>query len=305
MQYIDALTSELVTLAQAGDGKALAALLVACDPRLRAMARRVQKSRDWEETLVQYGRMGVCKALRVYQVGRGTFWTFAYMHVKGSMIDGYAAELGLSSDARKAYPKVVRTYRQFAANHTRPPVSAEVAAVCGVTVGLVEQIVNVLFRSWLALDELVEHAQDAMPPPDTPPTPYNTSPDTLIAAQDDLDQRRALVQELCTCCLGADEAARFLVLQILREGGGGYDYGWEEIAAALCGTAAPPHPDWECTIEVEFAAWTCLPQTWPAVRELFLRQHPAPTSAYLRQRFSQARRAIDRESHRRCGTDEE
>ena len=217
MQYIDALTSELVTLAQAGDGKALAAVLVACDPRLRAMARRVQKSRDWEETLVQYGRMGVCNALRDYQVGRGAFWTFAYMHVKGSMIDGYAAELGLSSDARKAYPKVVRTYWQLAENQTRPPASAEVAAACGVTAGLVEQIVNVLFRTWQTLDEIDEHTPDAIPPPDAPPSLYNTAPDTLIAAQDDLAQRRALVQERCTCSLGAAEAARFLVLQILRE----------------------------------------------------------------------------------------
>lgn len=305
MQYVDALTSELIMLAQAGDDKALAAVLTVCDPLLRAMAGRVQKSRDWEEMLVQYGRMGVVKALRTYQAGRVAFWTFAHKHVRGSMIDGYAAELGLSSDARKAYPKVIGTYRQIAALHTRPPTSSEVASACGVTKGLVDQILNVLYRPWLALDDIAEHAPGAIPPPAAPPSAYNSTPDTVVAAQDELDQRRALVQTLCARCLGAEEAARFLVLQILREGSGGYDCGWDEIAAALCGTASPPSPDWESTVESEFAAWTCLPTTWPAVRELFLRQHPAPTSVYLRQRFSQARRVLDRDSQRWRSADEE
>lgn len=241
--------------------------------------------------LVQYGRSAVAQG-PAYLPGRASaFWTFAHKHVKGSMIDGYAAELGLSSDARKAYPKVIGTYRQIAALHTRPPTSSEVASACGVTKGLVDQILNVLYRPWLALDDIAEHAPGAIPPPAAPPSAYNSTPDTVVAAQDELDQRRALVQTLCARCLGAEEAARFLVLQILREGSGGYDCGWDEIAAALCGTASPPSPDWESTVESEFAAWTCLPTTWPAVRELFLRQHPAPTSVYLRQRFSQARRA--------------
>jgi DNA-directed RNA polymerase specialized sigma subunit len=305
MQYVDALTSELIMLAQAGDDKALAAVLAVCDPPLRAMAGRVQKSRDWEEMLVQYGRMGVVKALRTYQAERVAFWTFAHKHVKGSMIDGYAAELGLSSDARKAYPKVIGTYRQIAALHTRPPTASEVASACGVTKGLVDQIINVLYRPWLALDDIAEHAPGAIPPPAAPPSAYNSSPDTVVAAQDELDQRRALVQTLCAHCLGAEEAARFLVLQILREGSGGYDCGWDEIAAALCGTACPPSPDWEYTVAAEFAAWTCLPPTWPAVRELFLRQHPAPTSVYLRQRFSQGRRVLDRDSRRWRSADEE
>lgn len=305
MLYIDPFTSELIMLAQAGDGSALATVLDACDPRLRAMAKRVHKNGEWEDTLVQYGRMGVVKALRTYQVGRGTFWPFAQMHVKGSMIDGYAAEIGLSSDARKAYPRVVLTYQQLEANHALPPTPGEVSAACGVTVGLVEQIINVLFRPCQALDDIAEHAPGAIQPSAAPPSAYNSSPDTVVAAQDELDQRRTLVQALCVRCLGAEEAARFLVLQILREGSGGYDCSWDEIAAALCGTASPPFPDWEFTVEAEFAAWTCLPPTWPTVRALFLRQHPAPTSVYLRQRFSQARRVLDRDSQRRHGAGEE
>jgi DNA-directed RNA polymerase specialized sigma subunit len=292
MHYADDLTPETILRAQAGDSDALGAVLTACDPRLRAMARRVQKNDDLEETLVQYGRMGVVKAVRTFQPGRGTFWTFAHLHAKGSMIDGYAAELGLSSDARKAYRKVLAAYQRLEEAYMRPPTSAAVAAECGVTRGLVEQIVRVLFKPVQSLDELAEAGRDKVLASQEHQATYTTDPDDLFDAVESAAASRMKVQALCEHCLGLEEAKRFLVLTILREGNGGYDCGWDEIAASLRGDSGSPEPEWAAVIEVEFASWSCLPPDWPAVRTLFLRQHPAPTGAYLRQRFSQARRAL-------------
>lgn len=294
MHHADDLTAEMILRAQAGDNGALGAVFDACYPRLRAMARSLQKNRDLEETLVQHGRMGLVKALRNFQPGRGAFWTFAHLHVKGSMIDGYAVELGLSSDARKAYPKVLAAYQRLEGARTQPPTCEEVAAACAVTLGLVEQIIRVLFKPVRSLDDLAEPGPDRIRDSQVQLSPYNTSPQVLFDATENVNVRRLAAQVRCERCLGPDEAARFLVLTILREGDGGYDYGWDEIAASLRGDSGPPEPDWDATIEAEFASWRCLPPTWLAVQTLFLRQHPAPTAAYLRQRFSQARRALER-----------
>ncbi len=171
MQDIDPFTPELIMRAQAGDEAALAEVLAASGPRLRAMAKRVHK----EQRLGGYAR-----PIRPHGRGQGpahlpgrarTLLVVCPKHVRGCMIDGYASELGLSSDARKAYPRVVATYRaDGSAARTRPPTAAEVAAACGVTAGLAEQIINVLLRPCQALDDIAEHTPDVIPPPAAPPS---------------------------------------------------------------------------------------------------------------------------------------
>jgi DNA-directed RNA polymerase sigma subunit (sigma70/sigma32) len=295
MRNDDDLPHDVILRAQAGDNHALNVLLHYFEPKLRTIARSLQRNKAIEEVLAQHGRMGLLKALRKYQSERNnTFWNYASSLVRWAMIDGLAQELGLSQDARKAYPDVLATYRRLEQALMHTPTSAQIAAECAVTIGLVEQILRVMFRPARSVEELTERGWEREPESDAAPSPYNAAPETFVLYQEKASEHGARVQADCERCLGAEEAARFLVLAILREGNGGYDYTWDEIAACLSGDRSPPAPDWSATVEAEFRCWTCLPPNWTAVQALFFRWNAAPTGAALRQRFSQARRALER-----------
>lgn len=294
MHNDDDIPLDVVLHAQAGDSDAQNNLLRYYEPRLYTMARSLHQNSAITEVLVQRGRMSLIDALRKFQPGRASFWSYVYRNIKGTMIDGLAKELGLSDDARKAYPKVMAAYRRIEQQALQAPTSDQIATECSLTLGLVDQILRVVFRPVRSYEEMVERGWERQLEHDSPLSPYTTTPETFVDFYEEANQHRAQIQTDCVRCLGEEEARRFLVAAILREGNGGYDYSWEEIAACLSGDRSPPAPDWEVTIEAEFACWTCLPPSWPAVQELFRRWNAAPTAAALRQRFSQARRALER-----------
>lgn len=291
---------ETILRAQAGDRNALEAILQAYQSTLLRMAYKLRHNWSEIEPLVNAGRMGIVEAIRKYRKGyRAAFWTFAYRYVRREMIDDLAKQLGLSQDARAAYPQIRRAYLDLQQRLRRAPTLDEIVRASGVTRGSVEQIVRVLFQAIASLDALFEQNPDGILPMTVDLPGYTQSPEDIVIQIDDAAARKEKIQGFCVACLGPVEAARFLVMTILREGNGGYHYDWEWIAASLQSIGEPPSLYWERTIEAEFSSWTCVPCAWVAVQQLFLCRNPHPTAASLRQRYSQALRHL-----MQCGSSE-
>jgi RNA polymerase primary sigma factor len=124
----------LARRAVAGDPRSRDALVSGCLPAIGGMARRYRGSSTvGRDELVQAGVLGLLRALRRYDPGRGTpFWGYATWWVRQAM-QQLVAELAypvvLSDRALRELAKVHRAQR----THGGEPSARELARDCGLT----------------------------------------------------------------------------------------------------------------------------------------------------------------------------
>lgn len=106
-------------------------------PMVSRMARKIASYLTREadmEDLISAGTLGLVRAARAYDPGRDAeFKTYAYIRVRGAIIDELRARTFLPATVHKQLRQVQKTYEKVTANLGRTPSDAELAREVGLS----------------------------------------------------------------------------------------------------------------------------------------------------------------------------
>jgi len=281
---------ELVLRAQAGDRAAQERLVEAYKPEIRNLARRHGCRGLEENDQVHNGVEAFITTLRRFDPELGfRLWTYAQYAVRGAMIGASRQQAGLSDRARRFYRQIVAAYQQLEQTQLDEPTIEQVAARCNAPARVVEEVFAHRQGRIARLPGEEEDGEEGEGHR-VPPSLQQPSPEDKIIGKDEMAERYMAV----TRCLGTKNAAKFLMLTILREGTFESQmrrYEWPEIAALLADPGSGPNPPWEKVV-ADFPHLPVVPSKWPEVCALFRTPPPRLTGDALKQWYSRMARML-------------
>jgi len=146
------------------------------------------------DDLISAGTVGLVRAARAYDPSRhNNFNTYAYIRVRGAVIDELRSQSFTSSSTRQQIRRVREAHQQFVAQAGRPPTDAELADTAGLPLQTYYRTVeNARRQHFLSIHGLSEDqpALANLLPSDT------TSPDTQAEKSELLRRLTRAIQEL-------------------------------------------------------------------------------------------------------------
>lgn len=124
---------------------------------VQKIASSLRRRPDYEE-LISAGTLGLVKAARAYDPGKhAEFATYAYIRIRGAVLDELRGRSFTSPAANRSVQKVREAYALFHAAQGRPPCDEELAAQAGMTVArLYQTLEDARRRHFLSIHSLSE-----------------------------------------------------------------------------------------------------------------------------------------------------
>ena len=153
----------LAVWAQTRAPHAVDAVVTLHRPHVHGQVRRLRVSRADQPHYESVGAEALVRQLGPFDASRGVpLWGYARKGVRGALIGGLGASIGLTAHQTRAYSRVWRAHDAAVADDPdhRVPLAAEVyrrvrhAHGSGIGIGTVEAVLSVPGRRVLLLDEL-------------------------------------------------------------------------------------------------------------------------------------------------------
>ena len=192
-------------------------------PMVSRMARKiasyVTKEADMED-LISAGTLGLVRAARAYDPGRDAeFTTYAYIRVRGAIIDELRARTFVPATVHKQIRQVQKAYEKMTANLARTPSDAELAREVALSL---EQLYR-LFQQARKQQFLSIHGLSDDSPAMSSLTPVDQSP-----LPDDQLEHKELVTRMTGAIKDLPKRDRILLLLYYER-----DLSMKEIAQVL------------------------------------------------------------------------
>ncbi|MCP4376524.1 MAG: FliA/WhiG family RNA polymerase sigma factor [bacterium] len=147
-------------------------------PMVSRMARKIAsyltKEADMED-LISAGTLGLVRAARAYDPGRDAeFRTYAYIRVRGAIIDELRAKSFVPATVHRRIKKVREIYERLTAQTGKAPSDEALAAEAGLTINQLYQLFQKARKQqFLSIHGLSDEAPtlDSLMPADRAPTP--------------------------------------------------------------------------------------------------------------------------------------
>ncbi len=117
------------------------------------------------DDLVSFGTFGLIDAIDKYDYSLGNkFETYASLRIRGAILDNIRKQDWVPRSIRQKTKQLQNAYVQFENEHGRDPSDKELAAMLGMTVEQVDEVLaKTKINNFISLDEYVEQNNDELP----------------------------------------------------------------------------------------------------------------------------------------------
>jgi len=156
------------------------------------------------EDLISSGTLGLVKAARAYDPSKNAeFKTYAYIRIRGAVIDELRANSFVPSAAHRQIRLVQQAYQRFTGANGQPPADEELAAEAGVSLAqLYRTLEEARQQHFLSIHGLSDEPSglDAFVPADRGPTPAAEA------------ERKEMLEKFAKAIATMDERDRITIL---------------------------------------------------------------------------------------------